>query len=101
LLLTLRATNAGARTPLLTQATYWAHIATPVVAAWLYWLHRLVGPKIKWRMGLTYAGVVAAALFMLIRVINKLQAPPPDASAPAVTPEDVLLLREIRDSLKK
>jgi len=45
--------------------------------------------------------VVAAALFMLIRVINKLQAPPPDASAPAVTPEDVLLLREIRDSLKK
>jgi large conductance mechanosensitive channel len=44
--------------------------------------------------------VVAAALFMLIRVINNLQAPPPDASAPAVTPEDVLLLREIRDGLK-
>ncbi len=46
--------------------------------------------------------VVAAALFMLIRVINKLQAPPPaEAAAPAVTPEDILLLREIRDSLKK
>ena len=44
--------------------------------------------------------VVAAALFMLIRVINNLQAPPPDASAPAVTPEDVLLLREIRYGLK-
>lgn len=46
--------------------------------------------------------VVAAALFMLIRVINKLQAPPPtEAAAAPATPEDVLLLREIRDSLKK
>ena len=44
--------------------------------------------------------VVAAALFMLIRVINKLQAPPAAADAPP-PPEDVLLLREIRDSLKK
>jgi large conductance mechanosensitive channel len=46
--------------------------------------------------------VVAAALFMLIRVINKLQAPPPaEAPAAPVTPEDIVLLREIRDSLKK
>jgi large conductance mechanosensitive channel len=39
------------------------------------------------------------ALFLLVRQINKL-APPPAAAEP-VTPEDVLLLREIRDSLKK
>jgi len=43
--------------------------------------------------------IVAFVLFMLIRQINKL-APPP-APAVAATPEDVLLLREIRDSLKK
>jgi large conductance mechanosensitive channel len=43
--------------------------------------------------------IVAFVLFMLIRQINKL-APPPKATDPA-TPEDVLLLREIRDSLKK
>ena len=42
--------------------------------------------------------VVAVALFMLIRVINRIQAPPPAVDAP---PEDILLLREIRDSLKK
>jgi tetratricopeptide (TPR) repeat protein len=66
LLLALRATNAGARTPAVTQATYWAHVATPLVAAWLYWLHRLVGPKIKWKMGLTYAGVVAAAIGAMV-----------------------------------
>ena len=44
--------------------------------------------------------VVAAALFMLIRLINKLQAPPAAAAAPP-PPEDILLLREIRDSLRK
>jgi len=46
--------------------------------------------------------VVAAALFMLIRVINRLHAPPAaEPPAAPVTPEDILLLREIRDSLKK
>ena len=43
--------------------------------------------------------IVAFALFLLIRQINKLAVPAP-AEAPA-TPEDVLLLREIRDSLRK
>ena len=43
--------------------------------------------------------IVAFALFLLIRQINRLAAPKP--AEVAVTPEDVLLLREIRDSLKK
>lgn len=46
--------------------------------------------------------VVAIALFLLIRSINRLTAPKV-AEAPAEPPpppEDVLLLREIRDSLK-
>ena len=43
--------------------------------------------------------IVAFVLFMLIRQINRLQRPPKDAPAPP-PPEDVLLLREIRDSLK-
>ena len=44
--------------------------------------------------------IVAFALFLLIRQMNKLVAAKPVEAAPAVTPEDVLLLREIRDSLK-
>jgi len=44
--------------------------------------------------------IVAFALFLLIRQINRLVAAKPVEAAPAVTPEDVLLLREIRDSLK-
>ena len=42
--------------------------------------------------------IVAGALFLLVRQINKLV---PTPAAPPATPEDVLLLREIRDSLKK
>jgi len=45
--------------------------------------------------------VVALALFILIRGINRLQAKPSEEpAAPAMPPEDVVLLREIRDLLK-
>jgi large conductance mechanosensitive channel len=39
-------------------------------------------------------------LFLLIRQLNKLVAPPPVSDAPAAPSEEVLILREIRDSLK-
>lgn len=46
--------------------------------------------------------IAAFAVFMLIRAINRLKQKEAEApAAPAPTPEDVLLLREIRDSLKK
>lgn len=44
--------------------------------------------------------IIAWALFMVIKAMNRLQKPAPPAG-PAPTPEDVLLLREIRDSLRK
>jgi large conductance mechanosensitive channel len=44
--------------------------------------------------------IVAFAVFLLIRAINRMKAAEPPA-APAAPPEDVLLLREIRDALKK
>jgi len=43
--------------------------------------------------------ILAFIIFMMIKQINKLKRSEP-AAEPA-TPEDVLLLREIRDSLKK
>lgn len=46
--------------------------------------------------------IIAFAIFVAVKAINTLKrkedAPPP---APAAPPEDILLLREIRDSLKK
>lgn len=46
--------------------------------------------------------IIAFALFVAIKAINKLKrAQPPASPAPAAPPEDILLLREIRDALKK
>jgi large conductance mechanosensitive channel len=44
--------------------------------------------------------IVAFCLFTVIKMMNRMKQPP-KASTPAPTPEDILLLREIRDSLKK
>jgi large conductance mechanosensitive channel len=44
--------------------------------------------------------IIAFVLFLIIRYANKLKKPVP-AAAPPPTPEDVLLLREIRDALKR
>jgi large conductance mechanosensitive channel len=43
--------------------------------------------------------IVAFAVFMLIRTINRLRTE--KSAEPAATPEEVLLLREIRDSVRK
>ena len=47
--------------------------------------------------------ILAFIIFMMVKQINRLKAsePPAPPAPPAPTPEDVLLLREIRDSLKK
>jgi large conductance mechanosensitive channel len=44
--------------------------------------------------------IIAAAIFMALRVINRLKRPPPPAADPAPAP-DVVLLTEIRDLLKR
>lgn len=46
--------------------------------------------------------IVALAVFMAIKALSKLQKKEEEApAAPAPTPEDIQLLREIRDSLRK
>jgi large conductance mechanosensitive channel len=49
--------------------------------------------------------ILAFAIFMMVKQINRLKraeaAAPAAPEAPAPTPEDIVLLREIRDSLKK
>ncbi len=46
--------------------------------------------------------ILAFIIFMLVKQINRLKREEPAVpAAPPVTPEDVVLLREIRDSLKK
>ena len=44
--------------------------------------------------------ILAFIIFLMVKQINRLKREAPPA-APAPTPEDVVLLREIRDALKK
>jgi large conductance mechanosensitive channel len=47
--------------------------------------------------------ILAFIIFQMVRILNKLKRsePAPAPEPPAATPEDILLLREIRDQLKK
>ncbi|HAE99890.1 MAG TPA: large conductance mechanosensitive channel protein MscL [Methylophilaceae bacterium] len=44
--------------------------------------------------------ILAFIIFQMVKLMNKMKKAEPPA-APAPTPEDIVLLREIRDSLKK
>ena len=47
--------------------------------------------------------ILAFIIFQMVRLMNKARrahTPTPPPAAPPVTPEDIMLLREIRDSLK-
>jgi len=44
--------------------------------------------------------ILAFVIFLMVKQVNRLKREPPPAGA-APTPEDVVLLREIRDALKK
>ena len=45
--------------------------------------------------------IVGFVVFMLVKGVNAARKPAVEAPAPPPTPEDVLLLREIRDALKR
>ena len=56
------------KNPDLRSVMYWAHVITPFLAVWLYILHRLAGPKIKWKAGVSWAaavGVVVVGMVLL------------------------------------
>ncbi len=46
--------------------------------------------------------ILAFVIFLMVRQVNRMKnATPPAVPVPAPTPEDVVLLREIRDALKR
>jgi large conductance mechanosensitive channel len=68
-------------------------------------LRKLGVPVLAYGSFITVAvnfAILAFIIFLMIKQINRMKnAEPPAPAAPDVTAEDVLLLREIRDSLRK
>jgi hypothetical protein len=60
--------NVGLKNPQARSVAYWAHVIAPLLAIWLYLLHRLAGPRIKWRVGLRWAAAVAVATIGMVRL---------------------------------
>lgn len=64
-----------------------------------------LGAVFAWGNFVTVAlnfAILAFIIFLMIKQINRLRQEPQAApAAPAPTPEDIVLLREIRDSLKR
>ena len=63
---------------------YWLHVAAPFVACWLFVLHRLAGPPIRWVAGgaIMLAGIVVGLAGMWLAE--------PDASGPARAEADFI-----------
>jgi large conductance mechanosensitive channel len=75
----------------------------PGTAMTLEALRKAGVPVFAWGNFITVAvnfAILAFVIFMLVKQVNRLKREEP-AAAPAAPPEDVLLLREIRDSLRK
>lgn len=49
---------------------YWIHVICPLVVVWLYWLHRLAGPPIKWRVGGIYLAITAVVCVVMVTFHN-------------------------------
>ena len=62
----MRVEGFEVRDPGVRSASYWAHVITPLLAVWLYILHRLAGPKIKWKVGLSWAGAVGVMVVAMV-----------------------------------
>jgi tetratricopeptide (TPR) repeat protein len=60
--LLMRVEGFEIRNPKLREPAYWLHVLTPLGAVWLYILHRLAGPRIKWKVGLAWSGAVGVAV---------------------------------------
>ena len=54
--------------PTVRRVAYWAHVLAPLAVVWLFVLHRLAGPPIRWRGGVRIAAFGALAVAAVIGV---------------------------------
>ncbi len=68
-----RAFGLELKQPVARRVIYWLHIVLPLLSVWLYWLHRLVGPRIKWYVGRRIA--IGSAIVVAAMLIVTMQDP--------------------------
>ena len=62
----MRVEDFEIKNPDMRNIIYWAHVISPLLAVWLYILHRLAGPKIKWKTGVSWAASVGVVVVVLV-----------------------------------
>ena len=67
-ILLMRVGGFDLKQPFARNVVYWLHVACPLAAVWLYWLHRLAGPRIKWRVGAAFGGLSLALIVAMVAV---------------------------------
>src|SRR5260221_6410466 len=54
------------KNPNVRSSFYWLHVITPLLAVWLYILHRLAGPRIKWQAGVRWGAAVGVIVISMV-----------------------------------
>ena len=62
----MRTEGLEIRNPNTRSVVYWIHVVTPFLVVWLYVLHRLAGPRIRWRTGLGWALAVGVVVLGMV-----------------------------------
>jgi len=66
--------------PLLRRIGYWLHVGSPFAVVWLFVLHRLAGPPIRWHAAVRWS--VAATVFAAVMLLWNLGLQEGDAAGP-------------------
>lgn len=61
------------KSPTVRSIVYWVHVLTPVAAIWLYCIHRLSGPPIRWKIGIRFGWITGVVIVGM--VVFQLQDP--------------------------
>lgn len=65
-LLLMRVGSLAIVNPTTRNVVYWMHFLAPLAAVWLYWLHRLVGPRIKWHVGRRVGLAIGVIVILMV-----------------------------------
>ena len=60
------ASRREVKDPTLREIAYWCHVTAPLVAAWLFVLHRLAGRRLRWRVGAAWAAGTAIVVLIML-----------------------------------